>query len=151
MQTLTGGRAVVGIVLDILANSVFLGLVLLFLLFLSRALLRRQWAAAALFIVIFIFAAAGAAQVETPLIVVPFRAVAALIWVLLLTRFGLLAVIACFFTLEVLNGFPVTTEASAWYAGIGLVGLLVFGAVAVYGFSTSLGGRRAFGGLTLEE
>ena len=50
-----------------------------------------------------------------------------------------------------LTDFPLTTQGSAWYAGISLAGILLMAAMAFYGFYTSLGGRPVFGGAVLEE
>jgi eukaryotic-like serine/threonine-protein kinase len=151
LQTLHGGRAVVGFVLDVLASGIFAGLALLFVLFLLRMLLRRQWAAAAVFVAIIVAAASSSAQGEAPLLFLAFPLVAALLWVFILTRLGLVAAIVNFFCVNLLTDFPITTEASAWYAGFGFAALLVFAAIALYGFFTSLGGRPAFGSLKLED
>jgi hypothetical protein len=51
----------------------------------------------------------------------------------------------------ILIAFPLTTEGSAWYAGISLAGILLMAALALYGFYTSLGGRPVFGRAVLEE
>jgi hypothetical protein len=52
---------------------------------------------------------------------------------------------------EVLQYFPLTSQGSAWYAGISLAGILLIAALALYGSYTSLGGRPVFGGALLEE
>ncbi len=149
LQALHGGRAVVGLVLDLVASSVFFGLALLFLLFLLRMLFRRQWAAAAVFVAVMV--AVVSAQGESPLIFVPFGIVAALLWLFILTRLGLVAAIVYVFCTNLLIELPITTEASTWYAGIGYAALLVFAALALYGFFTSLGGQPVFGSLKLED
>lgn len=61
------------------------------------------------------------------------------------------ALVANFMVFSVLQDFPLTTEGSAWYAGISLAGILLIAAMALYGFYTSLGGRPVFGGAVLEE
>ena len=66
-------------------------------------------------------------------------------------RFGLLSVVANFIFWNILEGFPLTTQASAWYAGISLAGILLRAAIALYAFHTSLGSQPAFGGAVLEE
>jgi hypothetical protein len=66
-------------------------------------------------------------------------------------RLGLLALVANFMVFNILQGFPLTTQGSAWYAGISLTGILLMAAMAFYGFYTSLGGRPMFGGAVLEE
>jgi hypothetical protein len=63
----------------------------------------------------------------------------------------LLALVANFMVFNILKGFPLTTQGSAWYAGISLTGILLMAAMAFYGFYTSLGGRPMFGGAVLEE
>jgi hypothetical protein len=50
-----------------------------------------------------------------------------------------------------LLSLPLTTQGSAWYAGISLAGILLLATMAFYGFYTSLGGRPVFGGAVLEE
>jgi hypothetical protein len=85
----------------------------------------------------------------------PFSVVNGLIfWSLsafVLIRFGLLAFAASGFFNNLLTGFPLTTQGSAWYAGISLAGILLMVAMAFYAFYTSLGGRPVFGSAVLEE
>jgi len=71
--------------------------------------------------------------------------------VFLLIRFGLLALVANYVLWYILTHFPLTTQGSAWYAGISLAGILVMAAITLYGFYLSLGGRPAFGSAVLEE
>jgi hypothetical protein len=71
--------------------------------------------------------------------------------VFLLVRFGLLAFVASSFFNLLLSNFPLTTQGSAWYAGISLAGILLMAAMAFYAFYISLGGRPVFGGAALEE
>jgi hypothetical protein len=66
-------------------------------------------------------------------------------------RFGLLALVANFMVFNILQNFPLTTQGSAWYAGISLTGILLMAAMVLYGFYTSLGGRPVFGGTMLQE
>jgi hypothetical protein len=47
--------------------------------------------------------------------------------------------------------FPLTTQGSAWYTGISLLGFLVMAAIALFGFYTSLGGRPVFGSAVIDE
>ena len=60
----------------------------------------------------------------------------------LYVRFGLITVIACWFTLLVLIRFPFTTDFAAWYAHSGNLALVAVLLVTTYGFFTStLAGR----------
>jgi uncharacterized membrane protein len=71
--------------------------------------------------------------------------------VIVMIRFGLLALVASDMVYEILQKFPLTTQGSAWYAGISLAGILLIAALTFYAFYTSLGGRPVFGGAVLEE
>jgi Protein kinase domain len=120
---------------------------LLFILFLFRVLLRKEWAAAAAWALLFAFLA--------PLDDTPVAVAGALIFsslaVFVIIRFGLLALVTNFVVVNILQNFPLTTQGSAWYAGISLTGILLVAAITFYGFYTSLGGRPVFGGAVLEE
>jgi hypothetical protein len=123
-------------------------LAMLFVLVLLRALLRKEWAAAAAFVLLFTFLSAALSQFAPVVLVIGL-----IYWgllVFLLIRFGLLAFAAHGLFVSLLS-FPLTTQGSAWYAGISLAGILLMAAMAFYGFYTSLGGRPAFGGATLKE
>jgi Protein kinase domain len=152
---LLGARAIITHLSNSLDIAIFAAFSFLFVLFLFRALLRKEWAAAVAFVLFFtFFFNAPAFAARDPFAVV--QLVAGLILnslsVFLLIRLGLLALVSCFFfQFGFLEKFPLTTQGSAWYAGISLAGILLMGAMAFYGFYTSLGGRPVFGGDALEE
>jgi serine/threonine-protein kinase len=146
-----GARAIISDIGFGLGPVLFIPLAILFVLFLLRALLRREWAAAVAFVLLFtVFQALGAGRQ-----VVLFNLVDGLIfWGLsafVLIRFGLLAFAVSGFFTGLLFIFPLTTQWSAWYAGISLAGILLMAAIVLYGFYASLGGRPIFGGAVLEE
>jgi serine/threonine-protein kinase len=154
-----GARAIIDAISGGLIISLFIALAFLFVLFLLRALLRKDWAAGIAFVLLtsvfigspVLFAGGSqstAAALMNGLTLMIFNASG----VYLVIRLGLLAEAAClFFQLCLLENFPLTTQASAWYADISLVGILLMAAMAFYGFYTSLGGRPVFGGVVLEE
>jgi hypothetical protein len=123
----------------------FFWFALLFVLFVLRVLLRKQWAAAVAWVLLFTVLASGD----------PGGWVSALIFsvlaVFVMIRFGLLALVANHVVFSILQHFPLTTQFSAWYAGIGLTGILLIVSLAFYGFYVSLGGRPVFGCAILEE
>ena len=121
----------------------------LFVVFLLRTLLRKGWAGAvASALLLTVFAAAGTQfTLATSLLFLVFFSVA----VFLLIRFGLLVLVANYVVHNVLDGFSMTIQGSAWYAGISLAGILLMAAIAFYGFYTSLGDRPVLGGAMLEE
>lgn len=65
---------------------------------------------------------------------------AALLFVLI--RFGLLAVIIAVFYMLLLHTYPITANLRAWYLEGSLFAMLIAAGLALYGFSTSLAGRR---------
>jgi hypothetical protein len=121
--------------------------ILLFLLLLFYIILRRErlaalglWALTAL---------ALSLTNSTP--GVPFAALGAFLYVYVLYRYGLLALVSASFFLHLHIFYPITSEFSAWYAGDFVVALAVSLALAVYGFRVSLGGRTLFRGGLLED
>jgi serine/threonine-protein kinase len=142
-----GARAIIAYMSNSLFSDVLLSLAFLFLLVLLRALLRKEWAAAIAWVFFLtVFFSVGrdfVAQVEF-LIVLGMT-------VFLLRRLGLLWFLGVFVFAGLLHDFPLTTQGSAWYAGISLAGIMLMAAIALYAFYTSLGGRPVFGGAVLEE
>ena len=146
-----GARTIISDISLSLGPVLFIPLAILFVLFLLRALLRKEWATAVVFVLLFtVFEALGAGR-QFAL----FNLVNGLIfWGLsafVLIRFGLLAFAASGFFNSLLTGFPLTTQGSAWYAGISLAGILLIAAITFYAFYISLGGRPVFGSAVLEE
>jgi hypothetical protein len=66
-------------------------------------------------------------------------------------RFGPVAWVAQILFACRLMGFPITTDLSVWYSGIGLTGVCLLLAMTLYAFHTSVGGRPIFGRAILEE
>ena len=142
-----GARAIVANEALTLMLAPIFWLALLFVLFLLRVLLRKQWAAAVAWALLF--------AVLAPLGNDPDAVVDALIFsslaVFVMIRFGLLALVTNLMIFNILQNFPLTTQGSVWYAGISLAGILIMAAITLYAFYTSLGGRPVFGGAVLEE
>jgi hypothetical protein len=142
-----GARTIVANVAVSLMFAPFFWLTFLFILLLFRTLLRKEWAAAVAWVLLF--------TLFFPLSFDPIGWVGALLFsslaVFVMIRFGLLALVTNFMVFNILQGFPLTTQGSAWYAGISLTGILLMAAMALYGFYTSLGSRPVFGGAVLEE
>jgi len=144
-----GARAIVSSVSNGLVGAIFTGLAFLFILFLLRVLLRKEWAAAVAYVLL--FAIITALVSTSPEVIIVTALITNALTVFLLVRFGVLALIASTFFGSFLGGFPLTTDSSAWYAGIGFAGMLVMAAMAFYGFYTCLGGRPVFGGAALDD
>ena len=107
--------------------------------FLLRVLFRRTWAAAIGYIVLVTVGTASGSIVSSVFVTLALVGV-----VLLMLRFGVLAYMAGIFFYNLLLTFPITTQLSAWYSGIGFTGLAILLAFALYAFHTSLGGQPMF-------
>ena len=149
LRAFLGARAVVALAPWSVAGPIFMALAMLFILFLLRVLLRSEWAAVVLLVLI--LTAGDALGSDSPLLIGIVNAVAYGATVFVLARFGLLAVVVGFVSASMLSWFPITTDLSAWYSGIGLAGVLLLLGLTVYGFHTSLGGQPLFGGASLTD
>ena len=79
---------------------------------------------------------------------------AALIWasiVVVLKRFGLLALIVGLVVQNVLVVFPTTSHLSRWYANAGLAATVFIAFAITYGFYNALAGQRLFTGAALDK
>ena len=123
-------------------GSLALALFLLFLVLLLRILLRRQWMAGVVWMLIMVLW--GSLSSSHPLIAAPFGVAAFGSMLLILVRFGLLPLAMGQFIMGLL-GAPLTTHLSAWYAGSTIFTLAVVTALTAYSFRVALGGRPLFG------
>jgi hypothetical protein len=146
---LLGARTIISDLSFSLGPVLLIPLAILFVLFLLRALLRKEWAAAVAFVLLFTVLFSAGSQFDPVVLLTSL-----IFWVLavfLLIRFGLLAFVVQGLFDNLLEQYPLTTHGSAWYAGISLAAILLMAALAFYGFYTSLGGRPVFGGAVLDE
>jgi len=137
-------RRMTGEMLSSLTYTVGSGLFVVFLFFLFRVLLRRQWLTAAIFILL-----VGGAQAladsngRLEISAFFFIALGTGFFVATLLRFGVLP--AIFYLLMTgLPEFPLTTDLSAWYAGSTVVVILIVLALTAYAFHTAVAGRPLF-------
>lgn len=144
-----GARAVVALATWSMVPPVFFALAMLFILFLLRVLLRSEWVAAALLVLI--LTAPEVLQSDSPLLIGIAHVLAYGATLFVLVRFGLLAVVVSFAFGTILQSFPITTDLSAWYSGIGLAGVLLLLGLTAYAFYTSLGGQPLFGRISIED
>jgi serine/threonine-protein kinase len=128
--------------------ALYWGIGSLFLLCLLRILLRREWLAAVLFVLL--LTAFWGLSSDSPLTWI-YSALEFGIVYFVLVRFGLLANTVLFTVAFVLLFFPITPQLSAWYSGTGLTGVVLLLGFAAYAFHTSLGGRPMFQTKLLED
>src|SRR5262249_28626164 len=113
----------------------------LFLIFLLRALLRKDWLAGAVFALIFSSLNLASATSHAVLItVVNFLLMSGFAYVAL--RWGLVALAVAIAVSALVGEAPVTANTSAWYFGSGVFMLGIVLALALWAFRTAIGGQR---------
>jgi hypothetical protein len=88
---------------------------------------------------------------EYPWISAVFLVVLYLSFLLVLKRFGLLALVVGLVVQAVLLQFPATIHLSRWYAAPSLAGMTAIAALTVYGFRTALAGQPVFSMKAFEQ
>jgi hypothetical protein len=136
---LTGFSSAISSLLVAFGSEVTDSLLIFFVLFVSRVVLRKEWIAvlATVAIVSAIDFLQGAIQLAN----LPFEIAYLTILTIVMLRLGLIAAIFAYATKQILH-LPHTLDWSAWYAGATMVPLILLALLAIYGFRTSLGGRR---------
>jgi len=142
MITLTGARFALGEFLFLVVDALFRALGILFLIFLSRTVLRKQWLAAGAIIV----ALAGilAANAAYPLIEWPVSLLFFGVMVFALMRFGLLVLTVGMLVVLSFTSFAIGIDVGAWYFGPGTFVLLAIVAMALFGARMALAGQPLF-------
>ena len=139
---LSGGRHLVGEFVFLIVDSLYKSLGILFLIFLARVLVRKQWLAAG--VVTITLGAMYAFNESNLWIGWTVNLLFFGMMVFTVMRFGLLALAVAMFVTLFLNQFPMNTDFSVWYAGDVAFTLLVVATVAIYGFRTALAGQPLF-------
>jgi hypothetical protein len=137
-----GARRSIGAILIQIPNSVAATLMFFFLIFLLRAVLRKQWLAATAFVMI--YTVMQSLRSDYPWVDAPFVAVIYGIAALVVVRFGLVALASGIFVADLIGNLPATANFTAWYASGPIFALVVVAALAAWGFHTSLAGRPIF-------
>ena len=146
-DTLSGLRAMVSVLLLNGGGFVFLALAYFFIFFLLRLILRTQWLAV---LVTLLLVSIPPLFQELPALHVAEQLFYWGILLLLLIRFGLLALMVALCTFSVLFAYPLTVHLSQWYAGPTFLSVFLILGAAVFGFYTSTRGKPLFGGISLD-
>ncbi|MGH9683524.1 MAG: serine/threonine-protein kinase [Candidatus Acidiferrales bacterium] len=143
-----GLRITVG---DILLNVmlfIFASLAFFFIFFLLRLLLRKEWLAAVALVTLMTLPVLFA---ENPVS----NAIASILIfglaLLILIRFGLLALVMALVLNNVLLAYPITGHLSAWYAEPTILVFVLIFALALFSFYTSTAGKPRFGAVSLDD
>ena len=149
LDTLVSVPRVAAILIGIPAGSLLSTLGIFFIFFLLRTLLRREWIAAVVFVVLLTVIATLFSP--SSLVVLPIRLAEYLLIMFIMLRFGLLAFVVGQAIANVLILFPITTDFAAWYAGSAIFALAFIVVLAGWAFHTALGGRPLFKEALLEN
>ena len=141
LNALEGVRAELSGVIVAIPAAIFTALLFLFILFLLRLVLRKDWIAGAAFVLIMTLANSLAST--TPWVDCPINALALGIFAFALLRFGLLAAIVTSLAGQILE-LGSSLDFSAWYAGMAVLPFVLVALLLVYGFRVSLAGRTLF-------
>jgi hypothetical protein len=145
---MAGGRAFIAEIAYYILSAVVSSLLVGFMFFLARVLFRNTWVALAASILLW---GALAISGESSLIAAIPLVLANGVGIFLFFRLGFLALAIEVVFYLILLAVPITPQLSAWYSWIGLTGLALLLAFALYAFHTSLGGQPLFGRASLED
>ncbi len=123
--------------------ALFQSFIFLFVLLLLYIILRRERVAA---FALWLIMAVALSLTHRTAAGVPFALVGALLVILVLYRYGLLALISAIFFLHLVIFYPITSDLSAWYAADFVLALIICLALVGFGFYTSLAGQPLFRG-----
>ena len=141
LNALEGVRSEVAGVIVSVPAAIFTALLFFFMLFLLRLVLRKDWIAGAVFVLIITLATTVSST--TPWVDFPISGLALGIFAFALLRFGLLAAIVTSIAGQVLD-LGALLDFSAWYAGMAVLPFVLIALLLVYGFRVSLAGRTVF-------
>ncbi len=139
-EILGGIRETVALGFLNVVGSIQTTLVFFFLLVLLRALVKKRWLAAAIFVLL--FTVPRVLGSEHPMIDTPVLLTIYAIAAFAVVRFGLIVLAVGAFCADALTNVPITLDFSNWYAARALCVVLGFAVIAAWGFYTSLAGQR---------
>jgi hypothetical protein len=141
-DALLGFTHVASAFVSVLPNAALSVMVFFFLLFVVRFRLRSERLAAIMFVAIFTVMASLVSS--NPLLLLPFNLVQFTGLAFVLTRFGIVSTFVGVVVSNLLIGFPLTTDMSAWYAGPAIFAVALIAATALYAFRGAIAGRPLF-------
>jgi hypothetical protein len=145
---LIGLRDLIGSIPAFVVIYVFVSLLLFFVFFLIRLVLRKEWLAVVVSLLLISLLALWGE--DHPVLS---TASSLIVWgtaLAVLIRFGLFALVVTLCTNAILRGYLLTTHLSAWYAEPTFFVFFVFLAIAIFGFYTSTAGKPLFSGISFD-
>jgi serine/threonine protein kinase len=141
-DVLMGGRVALGAWLRQWPQAIQTTMVFFLVLFGLRALLRKEWLAAIVFVAIFALPrglASSFMKIELPAEILVYA-----IALLIVIRFGLVPLVCAIFTIDVTINIPFSADFSSWYMTTSILGLLTVLAITGWGFYHALGGQSVW-------
>ncbi len=130
--------AVLATAFDQLNAAIVGGILMLFLGVLLSRLVRRQWLAWGLFVVLVALVTTTQGGAHLPGSLLTFGLPYAVAVLFLLYRFGLLTVVASQLAVLLLGAYPITTQTSAWFAAGGLLAVTTVLLIGVLGLAVAV-------------
>jgi hypothetical protein len=148
-DTLLGLRFMIGGIPLQIVIFVSVSLFYFFAFFLIRLVLRKEWLAILVALLV-VSILSALTDPDHPVLNATFYVGLWGIALLLLIRFGLLPFMMALCINNVLEVYPLTTHLSAWYAEPTLFVFSLILAAAIFGFYTSTAAKPRFGGISLD-
>lgn len=145
LYMLHNARAWTAGVLNRAGEGMRVGLLIFFVIFGLRTLLRRDWIAALVGALIFAALEGDLANAANPPLMYSIFVVLFLILMSALMRLGLVVAISAVFFFNTLNSVTLGTDFTTWYTPTGLVTAAVVVCGALWAFQRSLGDTELFG------
>jgi serine/threonine-protein kinase len=128
--------------------GIAVSLILFFIFFLFRLVLRRDWLSG---LVTTLLLSLLYVDKDHPILSATYALLFLGIPLVVLIRFGLLALVVAICTQNILETYPLTAHLTAWYAEPTFFVFSLFLAASIFGFYTSTAGKQRFGGLSLDN
>ncbi len=146
---LLGARASVAELLESFPNAIFTAMFFVFVWFLAYKILPWRWLAGSAYLAFLVLTVRGGGvfswyQLATDLVLGG-------ILFLVLTRFGLLAIISTLAAATLITNPGLSWDLSLWWTRGPWLMLLALAALAIYAFRIALGGRPVFAGSFLDD
>ncbi|MGA7916473.1 MAG: serine/threonine-protein kinase, partial [Candidatus Acidiferrales bacterium] len=148
-DSLSGLRDLLGSIPAFIVIVFALSLLFFFIFFLVRIVLRKEWLAIVVLLLLVSFL--NVWEQDSPVLIVTEVLVTWGTGLAILVRFGLFALVVCTCTNGILHSYILTTHLSAWYAEPTFFVFFVFLAVAIFGFCTSTAGKPLFSGISIDR
>jgi len=140
--TLEGLRGSLATLVYQATQSISTALAIFFLFFLMRLIFRKNWIAAIATVLLFCLPSLGATN---PAIDFLFSLPIIALLLLILLRFGLLALATAVMAQGLSDFMPITMPLTAWYAEGGVFAMIALVLLAAYGFHVARAGKPIFG------